>query len=849
MHNSYIVGLVRQFSLSENQLKELNDEIKNLSEKLKNQKIKLSLFKEKNRTLESIHRCTQEDIMNYYKQIKELETKEKLNNEKLSKLREEKEELLKLKKHKAEENSIINKVNNLKELSESLGFKLIDSFEENEENKIKDNEQDNFNKNIIIKDIEEIKKKKNEYKLKFNELKKKCNILNEDAEQQKLIIDNYKQCLNDINQKMNIFNERLEVSINNENQINTDNDNNLEEIYNKMSNIFSSIKELDKIISDVKNIFGANIENLLNEIQENLINIDNKRYKNEEDLKKLINNIGNRIDEIQNICFIFEESKQNFYVKNKTVNKEMISLNEKVDLLNQKKTENEINNFLKNEIKEEDNNENNNNNDKDFLSQSFLFRVKDQSWKYKTHILFNDQEEDYIENFIDQPTLLRKNWHEICYVYDDYDVHDIYYDMKAVGLGRNSYFHTGFHNFSYESNIEIESFLINGEESPYVNKRYFIKFNLDLNNLETVKIYIRYKESKNLDLLPLEKIEERKIYRYEYYGLGSFLAGQMGKYSLILKGSFDIVNFEQYFLIKNEKNLNENEYFWGGRVPYGGKRTLIMLSKNKANWSFYSSSKVSSSSNFRRTSLFIPIEFVGGNNEIINITASSPQTSNIILDEEKRQYIVSFQNLDDNKGEFILKGEFQNRCKGEWYVDLTDEEVDRKIPEEDKLCKEQLKYIAKSILEDFDKNNKNNDFQFLDYMKIALWVKKNIKYDLNYSGRHDMTAIDIYNMRVGVCHHFTKLSNALLYSLGYKVMYISGYAVKNNKKFNRDSGHAWSLIKLNGKWYPFDSTWGIVSGKLPVGHIFGFFFNKGYNARGVDSIKLEIGDVIGTLIS
>ena len=151
---------------------------------------------------------------------------------------------------------------------------------------------------------------------------------------------------------MNIFNERLEVSINNENQINTDNDNNLEEIYNKMSTIFFYIKELDKIISDVKNIFGANIENLLNEIQENLINIDNKRYKNEEDLKKLINNIGNRIDEIQNICFIFEESKQNFYVKNKTVNKEMISLNEKVDLLNQKKTEKEINNFLKNEIKE-----------------------------------------------------------------------------------------------------------------------------------------------------------------------------------------------------------------------------------------------------------------------------------------------------------------------------------------------------------------------------------------------------------------------------------------------------------------------------------------------------------------
>ena len=48
-------------------------------------------------------------------------------------------------------------------------------------------------------------------------------------------------------------------------------------------------------------------------------------------------------------------------------------------------------------------------------------------------------------------------------------------------------------------------------------------------------------------------------------------------------------------------------------------------------------------------------------------------------------------------------------------------------------------------------------------MKIALWVHKNIKYDLNYSGRDDLNAMDIYNFKVGVCHHFTRLSNALLY--------------------------------------------------------------------------------------
>ena len=30
--------------------------------------------------------------------------------------------------------------------------------------------------------------------------------------------------------------------------------------------------------------------------------------------------------------------------------------------------------------------------------------------------------------------LIRKNWNEICYVYDDYDIHDVNYEIKAVGL-------------------------------------------------------------------------------------------------------------------------------------------------------------------------------------------------------------------------------------------------------------------------------------------------------------------------------------------------------------------------------------------------------------------------------
>ena len=149
------------------------------------------------------------------------------------------------------------------------------------------------------------------------------------------------------------------------------------------------------------------------------------------------------------------------------------------------------------------------------------------------------------------------------------------------------------------------------------------------------------------------------------------------------------------------------------------------------------------------------------------------------------------------------------------------------MPKEDKNKKEQLKKIATEIINDFDKNNGSDDFEYLDFMKIGLWVYNNIQYDYECIGEH-YTTMEIYNMRRGVCAHFTQLSNALLYSLGYKVLYVYGYCVQDNGfKFASDDLHAYSLIKLkDNKWYPFDSTWGIFTGKLHVGHVFKTFVNK-----------------------
>ena len=67
----------------------------------------------------------------------------------------------------------------------------------------------------------------------------------------------------------------------------------------------------------------------------------------------------------------------------------------------------------------------------------------------------------------------------------------------------------------------------------------------------------------------------------------------------------------------------------------------------------------------------------------------------------------------------------------------------------------------------------------------------------------------------------------MLYSLGYLTIYVSGYAIKDSFPVIDDSGgHAWSLVKINDKWIPFDCTWGIWSGKIPITHIFSTYFGE-----------------------
>ena len=448
-----------KISQCESELKELNNEINKILIELENQKI---IFSEEKKELESIVILNKEDFLRYEDKIKELQKKKEIYNEKLFELKKEKEkeELKNNKDNIIEEKEIenITKITNIKELSKSLGFEIENNNNNKNENNNNIDNQEN-NKDIDIKILEEILKKKADYELKFNKLKEKCNEYYKIKEEQKIIINNHKDYLEDMIQNMNIYFNELNISSINENEniINEKKSKNFDDIYLQIDKISYLISKIEQIHFDIKKLFGVNIENLLSEIQQNLNNIDNKKYNNEEKLKDMIEIIKHNIEEIENIIFIFEENKNNFFNKNKNIEKEKNILGEAFILLDEQKNIDDNKCFINNNIKTENLSIQNNN--------SSLLLAKNISGKFDSGKLYIEREEDLIENNSQKFKVLIKNVHKICYIYDDYVNNDLYFDLKVVGLPENKSYNSFCHHLDKYSIYEIQKLTINEKES------------------------------------------------------------------------------------------------------------------------------------------------------------------------------------------------------------------------------------------------------------------------------------------------------------------------------------------------------------------------------------------------
>ena len=87
-----------------------------------------------------------------------------------------------------------------------------------------------------------------------------------------------------------------------------------------------------------------------------------------------------------------------------------------------------------------------------------------------------------------------------------------------------------------------------------------------------------------------------------------------------------------------------------------GKSISINAFKKEATISFKNIDTFSSSKNISGTTFIVPIIFIGGNNEIIDIKPHSSQTNIIKIDEERRRYVAEYNNPQYNKAEFIIEG-------------------------------------------------------------------------------------------------------------------------------------------------------------------------------------------------
>ena len=445
-----------------------------------------------------------------------------------------------------------------------------------------DDFQDNKNeRNKIINDLNTLDKK-------YNVIKLKNKIFYDDIEEKEEYMSNYREFLTELNHQINNIKDNSNIYIINQqyfdNYFNKDEE---IEFIKDIENISNKINQMELVLEnqkiELKNLEGdfKIIQEQFNMIKNNEQNeLNNQQFMNSKDIETL----KEQINQIENITKKLGANKMHYQKKieiendinilqNKIEKKiELIKTNRKKNLSNQYLNEYYINSFS--EIS-----------DYLFSEGSMLLRIKDFSKaKKELNSIYLSNNDEPKNSLNAKPNIIIRNWHETCYIYDEYDIHDIFYELKAVGLSDDMAFSSTSFCFACQNQIEtieIILFEINGRIVNYEFQNYSLRFNILLKNLESITIHIIYKELPLYNLMNINQKELRNIFRKKFYGLSQTLVGLNAKYILINSSNFEIINFEDEFFPKNEASVNK-EYYWQGKTPENGKKTLVRLSLKEA---------------------------------------------------------------------------------------------------------------------------------------------------------------------------------------------------------------------------------------------------------------------------
>ena len=674
--------------------------------------------------------------------------------------------------------------------------------------------------------IQRIKDKLAEYKIKYNDRKTESISYYNDINYYKNLIPNYNIYLSELNYQYSIIKDQLNIS-----SFGKKNDQKIinKELTNDLINDFEQIEiktyEFQNLLEHQKTL-SKNLEYNFKIIQKQFNDIDikfqNKEKINNEVIENKINTLDKQLEENQNILIKLENNKKLLQEKKTEIENYIKLVKNIIENILTKIITNEQGN-LKTIYPNQNNNKKDDLNNSIYLSSSMLLKINDYSRiekDLKTIYLFREEENK--KNKYDSPSLKKKNWYEICIINNDYDIHDINYELKAVGLSAQKYFDNSSFNFEPDKSIDILLLEIDGKiQTNYIFEKHSLNFNINLKNLESNKIHIIYRESPAKIRIREDAKAFRNISRKNNYGLSRRLSGENAKYILKNESDLEIINFENEFFLKTK----DNEYQWGGKVPEEGKMTIVRMSKKEGLVHYYERQRIKSVNNslIKYAKIRIPFSYIDGNNTKIKNEYYCNPKEIIYFDEINKFYEIDFININSKTAEFILEGELKNKCRTGWVINLTKEQIDLMIPNDFKININIYNKIANDIIKEYDEEHKNELIKISTIAKIGKWIHKNIIYDETYKDKEYLTALDILFNKRGVCHHFTKLYNALVYSLGYPALYANGFAMTNKNTFDLGDNHSWSIINIDKKgkkWLPFDATWGIFTGKLPVTHIF-----------------------------
>ncbi|GMU51322.1 MAG: hypothetical protein AMXMBFR33_04680 [Candidatus Xenobia bacterium] len=95
---------------------------------------------------------------------------------------------------------------------------------------------------------------------------------------------------------------------------------------------------------------------------------------------------------------------------------------------------------------------------------------------------------------------------------------------------------------------------------------------------------------------------------------------------------------------------------------------------------------------------------------------------------------------------------------------------------------------------------------------VYRWITEHIAYDTvsYFSGQYpDQSAEAVLKRRTGVCAGYANLYEALASRCAVETVVVSGEVRRDPEDTtNLSLGHAWNAVRIQGRWYLLDSTWG-----------------------------------------